>query len=434
MNAIYMLNLVSVGLFGMILSASFCDIVWAQSKYRFIAGGTIAIFLFQGIIFYANGLTAVHYFYPVVTHLPLAIILCVLGKDAIWSFVAVLTAYLCCQLRRWIALLIVAVFSGGTLMQNAAELILTLPILLFLLRFISPSVRSISHSTALQKYQFGLVPALYYVFDYTTRVYTNILSGDNQVILEFMPFLCSLTYLIFVIIVSKKESLLAQSEQTQNSLNLQVSQAVREIMLLRESQRKADTYRHDLRHHMQYLYSCIESGRIEQAKGYIAEIFSEIETNKVINFCENEAANLIFSAFAGRAKEQGILFKVQAAIPQILPVSESDLCVLLSNALENALHSCRKLKGSGQNTAIEVLAYEKKDRFFLQIVNSCDNNVEFSQGIPITDKIAHGIGVRSICAIAEKYNGMYNFSADNGQFILRISLYTPVSGVSRQLM
>ena len=49
--------------------------------------------------------------------------------------------------------------------------------------------------------------------------------------------------------------------------------------------------------------------------------------------CENEAANLIFSAFADRAAKAGVQFTVQAGISQALPVSESDLCVLLSNAL-----------------------------------------------------------------------------------------------------
>ena len=60
------------------------------------------------------------------------------------------------------------------------------------------------------------------------------------------------------------------------------------------------TYRHDLRHHMQFLAGCIENGRTEQALGYIRSVCSEIEAGKVTAYCENEAANLIFSAFADR--------------------------------------------------------------------------------------------------------------------------------------
>ena len=211
-------------------------------------------------------------------------------------------------------------------------------------------------------------------------------------------------------------------EQTQDSLNLQMAQAVREIEALRKSQQTASTYRHDLRHHMQYLLACVENGKTEQAQTYIHEVCSEIEANKVTVFCENEAANLIFSAFASRAEESGIPMKIQTQIPQIIPVSESDLCVCLSNALENALHACKKVKEKGEDTSIEVTAYEKNGKFFFQCINSCEADVAFSNGIPVTDEPGHGIGVRSICAIVERYRGLYSFEVRNSRFVLRLSL------------
>lgn len=47
---------------------------------------------------------------------------------------------------------------------------------------------------------------------------------------------------------------------------------------------------------------------------------------------------------------------------------------------------------------------------------------EFVNEIPVTRRAGHGIGVRSICAVVERYGGLYSFSAANGQFILRVSL------------
>ena len=240
--------------------------------------------------------------------------------------------------------------------------------------------------------------------------------------MEFMPFVCSVAYLIFVLRTSEEKKLRSQLEQTQNSLNLQVSQAVREIASLRESQQRASTYRHDLRHHMQYLSSCIESGRLEQAQTYIHEVCSEIEAGKVVAYCENEAANLILSAFAGRAQERNIPIVVRADIPQKLKVSETDLCVLLSNALENALNACAKLKEHGAECGVEIDAYEKTDRLFLQIVNSCEGGVRFENGVPVTDRPGHGVGVGSICAIVERYGGIYTFSEQAGKFTLRCSV------------
>lgn len=421
-NTIVLLNNASVCVFGVVLSAAFCEIRWTWQKKMLLLLSILGYLLLQGWISLTMDIVTMQQLYPIITHLPLVIFLYLMTRKVLWPAIAVLSAYLCCQLRRWLGLLVVALWSGGELMQNTVELIVTLPILLLLLLFVAPAVRSLSKESAEVQYQFGMVPFLYYGFDYLTRIYTDLLNSGNQAVLEFMPFVCSGAYVIFVIQTSKEKELRSQLEQTQSSLNLQVEQAVREIGHLRKSQWQASVYRHDLRHHLQYLLTCIENGRTEQAENYIREICTEIEANKVIVYCENEAANLILSAFAGRAEEQQIPLMIRAKIPQILSISESDLCVLLSNGLENALHACCDLKKAGKPGKIEVSAFEKSGKFFLQIINSCGQNVTFANGVPVTKRPGHGVGVRSICAIVERYHGMYSFSLEEGQFIFRASL------------
>lgn len=422
MNLVSVINLASVGVFGLILSAGFCDILWSRKKILSMACSISAIMLFQGIVYFFSDVYIVKYFYPLITHLPLTVILWVLSKEFLWPFISVLTAYLCCQIRRWLALILVSVFSGGALMQDTAELIITLPLLFILLKFVAPSVRSISHYTTGEKYLFGLVPLLYYCYDYLSTFYIGLLLEENQAAAEFMPFVCSITYLIFVLRLSENKCIRIRLEQTQEVLNLQVAQAIREIAVLRESHQKSSAYRHDLRHHMQFLLSCIKNERLEQAQAYIQEVCREMEEAKVINFCENEAANLIFSAFFTRAANLGVAINIQAAIPQEIPISETDWCVLLSNALENAFHACQKLKNKGLSGFIQVSAYENKGKLFLEVLNSCEENIYFSRGIPVTNNPGHGTGVRSICTIVERYGGIYSFSVKNGMFILRISL------------
>lgn len=306
-------------------------------------------------------------------------------------------------------------------MQNMAELAVTLPILLILLRFAAPSVRSFARYSKAVQIQFGLVPVLYYGFDYLTRIYTNLLRKGVLAAVEFMPFVCSVAYIIFVVHASSEGRIRSYLEQTQEILNMQVAQAVREIEALRESQQKTRVYRHDLRHHLQYLSNCIENGQLQRAQGYIHEIYAGIEAGRVTAFCENEAANLIFSAFAQRAREGDIPIEIRTGISQNIPICESDLCVILSNALENALHACQKRKEKGLPAFIEVSAYEDHGKFFLQFINTCDEDIPFYCGLPVTNDPGHGIGVRSICAIVKRYNGIYSFLVKDNQFILRAS-------------
>ena len=412
----------AVGIFGILLSAAFCPIRWTDKKRWALAGCTAGLLALQGIFYFGASPTAVQYLYPLITHLPLYGVLVLFSRQKVWPLVAVLTAYLCCQVRRWAALAVALFFPQHPLVQPVAELLFTLPLLLLFIRFLAPSMRQLSHYPASVQCQFGIVPLVGYLFDYITHVYTSLLSEANPAAVEFMFFVCCAAFLCSILRASRVERQRIQMEQLQTSLNLQVTQAMREIEALRLSQQRASTYRHDLRHHMQFLAGCIENGRTEQALGYIRSVCSEIEAGKVTAYCENEAANLIFSAFADRAAKAGVQFTVQAGISQALAVSESDLCVLLSNALENALHAAVRCREAGHEAFIETSGHEKNHKLFLQITNSCLPDVQFREGVPVTDQPGHGLGVRSICAISERYGGLTSFAAKDGQFTLRIML------------
>lgn len=422
-NGVTLLNDAAVGVYGMILSAAFCGITWTRGKKWAYGLSMAAILLAQAAVYgMTTDLQLLKLLYPLVTHMPLVLVLAILQRKLLWPTISVLTAYLCCQLRRWLALLLTALMSGGAEVQTAAELALTLPLLLGLLYFVAPAVRTIAGYKPAMQVRFGLIPAVGYLFDYLTRIYTDLLAQGTPAAVEFMPFVCCVAYLAFVLRSSAENETRLRLEQTQENLHLQVTQATREIASLRESERRASTYRHDLRHHMQYLAGCIENGRTEQAQAYIREVCAEIESQKVRVFCENETVNLILSAFAGRAEESGVPLRVRAEVPHFIPVAETDLCVLLSNALENALHACQRLRQTGEPCDIELVVYEKSGKFFLQVTNTCPPDVTFEKGLPVTREPGHGIGVRSICSIAERYNGMYSFSEKDGRFVLRVSL------------
>lgn len=416
------LNDFAVSIFGSVLSASFCDALATRRNRRIFVCCMILIPLLQFWVYILWDVAFLRQIYPLIVHLPLVLVLYFLTGKLLWPAISVLTAYLCCQLRRWIALLTVAVLGGGDVMHKTVELAVTLPLLLLLLRFTAPAVRQLSDKSVRTKLQFGVIPAIYYGFDYLTAVYTDLLFRGDPVVVEFMPFVCCAAYLAFLLYHSAREQTQIRLREAQKSLDIQLTQAVREINALRESQILASRYRHDMRHHLQYLSACIGNGQEEQAQAYISGICEEIEAQKVQRYCENEAANLILSAFVERAAKEDIDMKIRGTIPAFIMVSDSDLCVLLSNALENAIHACRPFAAAGTACVIDVQFYEKQGRLFLQVENPCREDICFENGIPVSDEPGHGIGVQSICAIVQRHGGVCSFQVQNGQFILRLSL------------
>ena len=136
---ISLLNNVSVSFFGSILSASFCDALNTRKNRRFFIFCMLLLPLLQGLVYFHWGAEFMRKISPLVVHLPLLLLLYALTDRFLWPFFSILCAYLCCQLRRWLALFAVAVLSGGATMQNFIELLVTLPLLLFLLRYAPPA-------------------------------------------------------------------------------------------------------------------------------------------------------------------------------------------------------------------------------------------------------------------------------------------------------
>lgn len=266
--AVSLLNDVAVSLFGSILAASFCGALDSRRNRVVFWCCMVVIPLASGWIYATWDGEFLRMIYPLIIHLPLILLMSSLTERPWWSAVSVLTAYLCCQLRRWLALFVVTLASGGHVMQDVVELVVTLPLLVLLLRFAAPSIRRLADHSIKLKLVFGVIPTVYYVFDYATVVYTDFLASGSAVVVEFMPFVCCGAYLAFLLYYVAEEEQRNRLQQLQNSLGMQVTQAVREIDALRQSQKQASAYRHDLRHHLQYLAGCIEEGQTERAQAY----------------------------------------------------------------------------------------------------------------------------------------------------------------------
>lgn len=229
-NGVTLLNDAAVGVYGMILSAAFCGITWTRGKKWTYGLSMAAILLAQAAVYgMTTDLQLLKLLYPLVTHMPLVLVLAIIERKLLWPTISVLTAYLCCQLRRWLALLLTALMSGGAEVQTAAELALTLPLLLGLLYFVAPAVRTIAGYKPAMQVRFGLIPAVGYLFDYLTRIYTDLLAQGTPAAVEFMPFVCCVAYLAFVLRSSAENETRLRLEQTQENLHLQVTQATREI-------------------------------------------------------------------------------------------------------------------------------------------------------------------------------------------------------------
>lgn len=407
--------------FGITVSVLFAGIETTK-KNKLITGLLCVIFLLvQTTSWWLLGLDMTSKLYPLIIHLPLIVIFSLYYKRP-WfiSAVSVLSGYLCCQAPRWVGLL-----AGASLGSNLADHIFYITSVFlfyyFLKRYVAGSVRQLMEASTKSCLFLGGVPLFYYIFDYTTTIYTDVLYRGTKWAVQFMPSSISVFYFVFVILYYAETQKQAALQRERDMLDAQFRLAQTEFASLRQLQQNAASYRHDMRHHFALLQGLASKEHIEEIKEYLQTAQSDMDAITPIRFCENETVNLIISAFATKAKQSGILFLVDTKLPDSLPLSDTELCSLLSNALENAIHACENITDSKERN-IKLRMYSKNTKLCIDIRNSYQIEPIFHQYLPISKERGHGFGTKSMAHIVEKYGGVFQFETKDGWFIFQATI------------
>lgn len=179
--------------------------------------------------------------------------------------------------------------------------------------------------------------------------------------------------------------------------------------------------RHDMRHQLQQISALAEEGDLESLKTYLAKTVSRIP-NLDMNFCENRAADRVVGYYWALCRREDIPFCAQIDLPEVLPTDEMDICLVLSNLLENALEA--SLRTATARRQIKVTAYVHAERLLLiEVENTFDGEVKEKGGVFRSSKRrGNGIGIQSVCHIAEKTGGASTFTYQNGVFSAKVML------------
>ena len=156
----------------------------------------------------------------------------------------------------------------------------------------------------------------------------------------------------------------------------------------------------------------------EKALEYLNEVSQTYDDTVIKAYCRNEMVNSVLSTYNTRFEEQKIPWDTQVTIGEKLPCSEMMFCAILSNVLENAMHAVQELPESRRR--IELSLSEKAGHLLLMVKNPVQIMPVFTDGIPVTERSGHGLGVRSIVYYVEKLNGQYQFRMEDEEFVVRL--------------
>ena len=219
--------------------------------------------------------------------------------------------------------------------------------------------------------------------------------------------------LVYVLYVNMQKDHAKQLEYSilQQAFKSQ-EKSVEETKILYQSVR---SIRHDLKQHFQVALTMLHSGKINEAVDYM-EKYNDTVLDGISNkvFCDNDVVNYIINSKSKICSDRHIKIYIYIA-NEIPEFSDLDLCVLLGNALDNAIEG---VSGEGNNEI--YLELRNVDNFFMiSVKNTIINSVlEDNPNLISTknEKEVHGLGILSMKEVVQKYNGSIEFYESDNKF------------------
>ena len=355
--------------------------------------------------------------YPVITHIPLILFLCIgYRKRLATALAAVTTAYLCCQPAKWFGLLAFTL-TQSTVVNYAVQMIALVAVGFLVLRYFAPGLGALFSKDAASVCIFGIIPVVYYLFDYATVIYTDLWLRNNRTVAEFLPFLLCMVFLFFCTIYYKGYEEKADLERRDQIIRITIAQQARELEAAHRNEQEVRILRHDMRLFLDTLAVSIQSGDQEKAMELIQSYSCRTKGAQLQHFCPDSTINYLLSDFSEKCQAKQITFTHVIQIDE-LNVDATLFASILSNALDNALNAQATFEPSQRRIRLMLKAVEGK--LLLSVKNPVKEIPVFADGLPVSKRKGHGYGTQSIRYMTERLGGNCQFSVEDGTFILRV--------------
>ena len=146
------------------------------------------------------------------------------------------------------------------------------------------------------------------------------------------------------------------------------------------------------------------------------EEYNKIDSTKEpMVYCNNSTVDAILNHYILLAKDNGIEVHLNVALPEELKIRDTDLCIVIGNLLENAIEASEK----EENKRIKLRINRSNEYICMLVSNLYNGEIKkghsgyYSRKREFKDT---GIGLSSVSAVVEKYDGRMEIDHTNGEF------------------
>lgn len=322
----------------------------------------------------------------------------------------------------YVTIVIDSSLLGESMNQNQtrqAFLILLTKMVLFLLVIIIKSVLGRSQlefldDVAWLKFLFFPVFTICIIIALISKPELMINEQQKQIFWVFAFGLVGMNIMLFYLLqdVAKRERELFEKRMFEQEANHKLS--LYESMA--EATKQQQSLSHEYHNQLVCIQSLIHTEQYNKLEEYVKQITRTelkdmdcIDTNNVI-------VNAILNEKYAQALERDIVMVYKMNNLAEMAMEDQDIALLLSNLLNNAIEACEKCSSE---KVIKVKIIMEEENVVLSVKNTYDGNVITSEGDYITtkkNKRNHGIGIKNMIQVIEKYDGFYSIANDERYF------------------
>lgn len=252
--------------------------------------------------------------------------------------------------------------------------------------------------------------------------YSNVSIGklfEVSILAESVLILLYVLYQVMLYLIAKAITDKTLAEQQSNLMSIQA----KEYDSLKKYIENTSRLRHDFLHMARTARQLAKNNDTETLIKLLESYGVSIENSHSQKiFCEHNALNAIVGHYYEEALRNNIKCEWKIAIANNIAISDTDLCSVVGNLLDNAIHGCVTVDES--NRLINFKAdIEKGGDIYIVMTNSFNGIVKKKNDKYISTKSnGNGIGLESIKATVNKHNGYVKFYNDRKNFYTDIMI------------
>ncbi|OPJ62940.1 hypothetical protein CLORY_15640 [Clostridium oryzae] len=254
-----------------------------------------------------------------------------------------------------------------------------------------------------------------------SRFHTALLGNIKMLGIALLSLIC----LVFTVIILNKLAEEGELKNRQALLAQHFNMQSDHYRYLQLQYEKTRAFKHDINNHLICIKNLMAEGDMNDAKKYLEKMTHALDKLNVKVNTGNPFADAVISEKCNNMLEKNIEFSCNLNLSESINIDPLDLCVILGNALDNAIEACSKITDDKIKKYIYLKSTMSKSFIVFEAENSMQGYIKNrSIHTDKKDSSSHGFGLLNIKGVAEKYSGGVYTKNSVNKFSLNIMLQT----------